>query len=231
MKISKISVQVKNKSRYSVEVDGNYSFSLSADDLLENKIARGDDVDSSKISELKTIGSKSLLYDRVINYLSSRPHSRQEIKTYLYKIITKNKDSKEISRDKKNQIIEEIIEKTESKNYINDLEFAEWFVNQRLKNSKPKSKNIINSELISKGIDREIIQTVFERFPNDFDQNSANLLAEKKLASLEDRYNDPKIIKQKLSTYLMGKGFTWEVVSDTIQSSQGTNEPSREILP
>ena len=223
MKISKISVQVKNKSRYSVEVDGNYSFSLSADDLLENKIARGDDVDSSKISELKTIGSKSLLYDRVINYLSSRPHSRQEIKTYLYKIITKNKDSKEISRDKKNQIIEEIIEKTESKNYINDLEFAEWFVNQRLKNSKPKSKNIINSELISKGIDREIIQTVFERFPNDFDQNSANLLAEKKLASLEDRYNDPKIIKQKLSTYLMGKGFTWEVVSDTIQSLLSKN--------
>ena len=223
MKISKISVQVKNKSRYSVEVDGNYSFSLSADDLLENKIARGDDVDSSKISELKTIGSKSLLYDRVINYLSSRPHSRQEIKTYLYKIITKNKDSKEISRDKKNQIIEEIIEKTESKNYINDLEFAEWFVNQRLKNSKPKSKNIINSELISKGIDREIIQTVFERFPNDFDQNSANLLAEKKLASLEDIYNDPKIIKQKLSTYLMGKGFTWEVVSDTIQSLLSKN--------
>src|SRR3989344_6164934 len=177
MKISKISVQVKNKSRYSVEVDGNYSFSLSADDLLENKIAKGDDVDFSKISELMTIGSKSLLYDRVINYLSSRPHSRQEIKTYLYKIITKNKDSKEISRDKKNQIIEEIIEKTESRNYINDLEFAEWFVNQRLKNSKPKSKNIINSELISKGIDREIIQTVFERFPNDFDQNSANLLA------------------------------------------------------
>ena len=138
-------------------------------------------------------------YNLCIRYLSYRPRSEKEIKDYL----TRKKIDEEIQN--------QIIEKLKTYNFINDVEFVKFWIEQRIK-FKHKPIRAIEYELKQKGIDKSLIEELLMSLENkdEFDLKNAKKLAEKKL----DFYRnlDGKKRKEKVMNYLLRKGFSYDVV-------------------
>src|SRR5436309_3472887 len=111
---------------------------------------------------------------RALRFLQIRPRSEKEIIDYLTK---KNVPEK---------TIEGVLQYLKEKKYVNDTEFAHWWVDQRTR-VKPKGKRFIAIELQQKGIARDIIDASFvsEGEPILSDKEKAVKILEKKKSRFE----------------------------------------------
>ena len=85
MRITAIKQQVKNPERVSIFVDGRYEFSLSLDELLQQKLKNGQELDLADVKRLKKVSDDGKLRTRALEWLLGRPHSTRELKDYLYR--------------------------------------------------------------------------------------------------------------------------------------------------
>jgi len=123
------------------------------------------------------------LSNKILKLLSYRPRSVFEIKFRLKKITDSEK------------LINTTIKRFIDKDLLNDQEFASWWVDQRTTH-RPKGNIALKSELLQKGIDRDII--------------NANLLDSKKEQKLAKKLISSKKItnKKKAYQYLRARGFS-----------------------
>lgn len=105
---------------------------------------------------------------KALRLLSYRPRSIREIKQRLTKT---NADT-----NTTNRVITNLIDQ----NLLNDQEFARWWVEQRVK-FRPRGNYALTQELVQKGIDREIIDSVLLSF--DAELELAKKLPQSKLSS------------------------------------------------
>jgi regulatory protein len=105
---------------------------------------------------------------KALRLLSYRPRSIREITQRLTKT---NADTHTINR-----VINNLIDQ----NMLNDQEFARWWVDQRIK-FRPRGNYALTQELVQKGIDREIIDSVLLSF--DAELELAKKLPESKRSS------------------------------------------------
>jgi regulatory protein len=115
------------------------------------------------------------------------------------------------------ELIEEIICDFIEKRYLNDENFARWFAENRRR--KNKSNRAISSELYAKGISAVTIQSILSDL-NETDSDSSNTEKEalnNLVNKLSDRprYKDP----QKLTSYLISKGFSYSDIKDVLTSN------------
>ena len=134
----------------------------------------------------------------------TRPRSTKEVKDYFRR--------KEIDAS----LHETILVKLIKLELLDDTKFAKWWVDQRLA-FKSKSKKDITFELRQKGIDTNIIKNILDDSEID-EVKIAKELITKKLYKWQ-KYED-KIKKQKISQYLAGKGFNWDIINSAIDLIQ-----------
>jgi regulatory protein len=145
--ITDIKAQVKTAGRYSIFVDGKYSFSLSDIALLEQQIRIGQELTKDRVAELKQLSSDDKLYGNTLRYLSIRPRSEWEVKTYLHR------------KQASPALADSILNKLSKDGYINDVSFAQaWVSSRRL--LRPTSKRKLQQELRSKRVSDEVIGQV-----------------------------------------------------------------------
>jgi regulatory protein len=140
------------------------------------------------------------LYNKTLHFLSFRPRSEKEIKDYLRK---KKADDLTVKR---------IIDNLRQNKFINDLEFAKWWIEQRTK-IKPRSNRVIKFELLQKGISKELVEELIRASDlTEFDR--ALDLANKKIKKYE------KLEKNKayeiIVRFLSSKGFEWDIIKEVI---------------
>ena len=106
-------------------------------------------------------------------------------------------------------MIEKIILKIKKYNYINDTEFAKWWLSSRTA-SKPKGINFIKIELLKKGVSRPIIEKVLRSAPNQLK------LAEKAIEKKLNMWQKIPLFEQKrkIYTFLASRGFEQEIIED-----------------
>ncbi len=106
---------------------------------------------------------------------------------------------------------------------LNDLEYAKSFIKEKTGGIKSISKRFIEIFLLKKGVDREVIEEAFVKtlFNNDSEKKAAQKLLDKKIKSLHDR--PLKEVKQKVTRYLLGKGFAPDIVFPLVDTK--TNFP------
>ena len=105
------------------------------------------------------------------------------------------------------EMIQEVVSRLESQNYINDQDFARYFIENRHQNKGISTKRLIQ-ELKIKGVDNDIIEQAM------FDQGTGNLfrdeeveiekMIKKQLRKTSDR--------QKIITYLARQGFSYDLI-------------------
>lgn len=211
--ITEIEQQKKNPKRVNVFLDGKFSFAVSVESKIVNKLKTGERLSPQKVQKLIFDDQVERLYDKAIKFLSYRPRSEKEVRdSLLLKLRLTDKGEEE----KKNfeHSIEEAIKKLEKIGQIDDREFASWWVEQRTK-FKKTSPRVVKLELLKKGVKKEIIDEVIA----ENELNPLELAIEagrKKLKNYQK--NDKKIFKEKMGRFLASKGFDWETVKEAVDS-------------
>ncbi|MDQ5958652.1 MAG: regulatory protein, partial [Patescibacteria group bacterium] len=85
MKITKLSVQVKNTDRVNVFIDNKYTLSLTLNQILEQKLKVGLELDQSDVNILQKLSQDGKVRARALEWVLLRPHSQKELKQYLQK--------------------------------------------------------------------------------------------------------------------------------------------------
>ena len=200
MRITDIKAQVKREGRYSVFVDGKYSFSLSENELLSSGIKIGQEFDEQGLQELKekAIEDKALM--RAYDLLARRPRSTWEMRDYL------------IRKDYPDQLIEKILNTLSNRGYLDDEKFARsWVENRRL--LKNTSKRRLRLELQQKRISPDIISRVLEADQTDERAVLKDIIAKKRQ---QIRYKDD----QKLIAYLLRQGFNYADIKSVLHDNK-----------
>ncbi len=149
--------------------------------------------------------TKAEIKKKALDLLARREHSRQELREKL------------LRREFNISEIEEVLEKLESENYLNDSRFAEEWIRSRKKN-KPRGKNLIKAELLDKGVEREIVEArLAENISRSEERKMARELAEKWLRKKSSQDYETREKKYKLTGYLSRKGFSREISRNLVE--------------
>ena len=215
MKITSVEPQ-KNSAgrrtkRFNIFLDGQFAFGADEDLVVDRRLIAGKEIlkeDLPKLLEEAEIGK---LMERMYGLLGRRQRSEKEIRDYFriknYKSRIKEKSF--VSE----LVIESVIDKLKRKGLLNDLEFAKAWVESR---SRKKGLNAIKSELINKGISREIVEDVLISQTSAVGEKTvAEKLLERKMKIWK---NLPDLeFKQKALQFLMRRGFGYETSKQVLE--------------
>ncbi len=197
MKITAIKAQVKNAERVSIYVDEKYSFSLNHAQLLEQKLRSGLELSPARLDELKRASDLGKAYDRALNYVMIRPRSELEVRQYGRR------------KEWTPEVTQTIIDKLQSRHYLNDAAFAKAWVQSRSL-TKNYSVRKLHLELKQKGVSEELINDALGN--SEYNEQAAlKALIAKKL-KLSRFANDP----QKLMMYLARQGFSYDDIKSAL---------------
>ncbi|HRI48158.1 MAG TPA: regulatory protein RecX, partial [Ignavibacteriaceae bacterium] len=152
---------------------------------------------------------KYFIRKKAIDLIARRPHSAFELKIKL------------MNRKYDKDLIDSIIKDLTQKNILNDREFAIQYSAERTSLRKI-GKQKIKSELIKKGIPNSIIEEVLENIDYADDYENAVKLAEKKYKSLHNRKIPPEKIKNKIISFLLSKGYDYEIAKQSVKKLELT---------
>jgi regulatory protein len=198
--ITDIKPQVKKPGYYNIFVDGKFALALSELDLSSNSLKVGQQLNGSELSDLHKTYTSSKCYHYALRYLATRPRSVSEMRDYLLR--------KQFSESD----IDSAITKLEQSNYLNDQNFAELWVENRMR-LNPKSSSVLSAELVKKGIDRDIISEVLSSL--SYEDQLASLISIIESKAHQTRYKD----KQKIIEYLARKGYSYGLIKEALEST------------
>ena len=200
MIISNISFE---KKKFHVSFDNGEEIKISEDTLVNFGLYKGQEVEEEFVENLKFEDEKSEALLLSYKFLQ-RNKTKHQLVDYLYK----NK----IQRD----IIDLVLPILEEKKYLNDEDYARRYLSDAL-NIKKYGKIKTRYMLMSKGIDKKIIEKVMEDYDYELEYMNALELIEKRISKDE---TDPKIINSA-KNYLQGRGFEFEIINFTLDDYLG----------
>jgi len=209
MKISRITKQ-KRGNRYNIFITDNgqesFGFGVDEDILVKYHLHKNMPLSESLIATLKQQDTIQKSYQQAINYLSYRMRSRFEMEQYL-----QQKDVEQIH-------INEIIERLESAGLLDDLEFANAFVRERM-NQSNKGPRYVKQELVKlKGIADNIASEALEQYTFASQFELAMKTAKRHIRRESKDSLQKKI--QRLQAALLRNGFYSDVIQEVIQESK-----------
>jgi len=190
----------KNGKRLNIYFDGEFSFGIDLDNFVKAGLKVDQELTEKEVEEIIKKAEFQKTLDKLLRFATLRPRSEKEIKDYF--------------RRKKvhESLYLNLLKRLRQLSLLDDEKFAKWWVEQR-QSFRPKPKRILNIELRIKGIKKEIIEKVLGETKIDEVKMARELLEKKayKWHALPRRQAG-----QKMSQYLAGRGFSWEVINSVI---------------
>lgn len=190
MKVTSIVQQINKKDRYSVFLDGKYSFSLSEGALLESKIYKNQVLSESEIKHFQNLSSDDKLYNQTLQLVASRLKTKWEVEVYL-----KQKGASPT-------LIETTLNKLSKIGLIDDAKYARSYISTR-SSLRPTSRRKMLADLNKKHLSQEAINEVLGP---DQDSEMTALLRIIETKKRQTKYQD----NTKLMQYLARQGFNYE---------------------
>ena len=186
-------IEAATNAKYKVYIDGEYAFILYKKELSRYHIAAGQELEEGVWQKIRTevIGKRAKL--RALHLLNDMGRTEAQLRQKL-------------ERDGyTTDVVEEAVSYVKSFGYINDENYARIYIDNR---KNRKSRKEIFANLLQKGIDREVVDRVFEECYEGED-------ARKAIAQiLKKKHYDPETADrketQKILGYLSRKGFGYE---------------------
>ena len=198
----------KRSGRFNVFTDNKFAFSIDEITLAQSHLKTGDNLTSDQIEEFIGKNQTGKLQEAALRYLSYRPRSEKEVADYLTQKIAKSQNIK-FNQAKESPQIRKVISKLKKYNYLNDQEFAKWFVSSRIR-SHPKGLSLIRLELKTKGITPDTIETILT---SSIDEHQLALDALKKKSKKWHNLSGIDL-KKKVYQYLASRGFSYDIIKE-----------------
>ena len=194
-------IKVHGKDAYWVQiyVDGEPAFTLPVEEAIH--LQRGQQLHPEEFARLNALAQYYQAKERAMTYLARRPRSVAEVRRYL--------------REKgfAPEIIERVLQRLQILDYVNDRDFAAFWVEQR-EAFRPRGVRALRYELRQKGIDDEIIDEAVR----DVDEITS---ARRALRTRTSRWRtlDWPVFRQKATAFLVRRGFTYDVIRDVVREA------------
>lgn len=199
-RITNLKEGVRNPERVNVYVNDKFAFSLDISQVVDLKVKVGRVISDTELEEFKKASEFGKLYQRTLEWVLMRPRSMKECQDYLYKKIYEKK------MDKK--YIDLIIDKLRAKGYLDDVRFAEYYVENRFV-KKGVSVKRLKMELAKKGVSKDIIEEVLAGSGRNDREEIIKMITKKRA-----RYDDEKLIQ-----YLCRQGFSYQLSKELVEAS------------
>lgn len=196
-KITALTPQLKNHQRINVFLDGEFAFGLTR--FVAAWLYIGQELDETKIEQLKKADQIETAYQRTLNYINYRDRSVSEVNKYLQKF------------NLTQQEIEDVINRLKEINCINDKRFACTWVENRTE-FRPRSPRALKYELHHLGISDGEIDHAIEGLDED-------QLAIKAASRQATRYANLEwlVFRKKMYGFLSRRGFSSECATNAIR--------------
>lgn len=192
--------QQKNKDRVNVYFDDKFGFGIDLDNFVLLHLKVDQELTEKEIEDIVKKAEFQKTLDKLLRFAMVRPRSEKEVTDYF-----RRKKVHESLQDK-------LLEKLKHLELLDDEKFAKWWVEQR-QAFRPKPKRILDQELRIKGVNKEIIQKTLGE-ENVDEEKMARELIEKK--SYKWKNLPTREAHQKMSQYLAGKGFGWDIIEKVL---------------
>lgn len=171
------------------------------DILVRYRLLAGRELDSEFQHQLEYETNLHKGINLALHYISFRPRSALEVKRYL------------VNKAIESEQIPEIIRRLEEQGYIDDLSFAEKWVEERML-LRPKGRYALRAELKEKGIKTEIIEQVLSKLDKKAEKKQALEFGRKKMKqSIDKPWHQ---VRDKIGRYLANKGYDIELILEIL---------------
>jgi regulatory protein len=206
-RITEIREQVRDPERVSLFIDGEFRLGMPRMVVAERNLQVGQFLTDQDLEVLESLDEISRATNNAVRLLSFRPRSRHELQTRLRR------------KGFPDEAIESAIERLAELGYVNDDEFASYWVENRQQH-RPRGRRLIASELRSKGVPSDVVERVIDEA--DIDEYSAALdLATARNARL--RGLDRNTWRRRMSGFLQRRGYGWDVVRRVMDELEHPN--------
>lgn len=195
--ITAITPQIKDKRRCNVYIDGRFCCGLTLEATVRNRLKVGQIVTPERLAEIQLESEKNTAFDKALTHISATQKTEKQVRTFLE------------SKGYLPAVVEYVVEKLRSYNFLNDGQYAESYVECA---AKRKGSRLIRMELKNKGVSEEAIDTAIESLTSEQEIGSASALLVK---YMRGKTCDKETL-QKAYRYLMGKGYDYEVIKSAL---------------
>lgn len=210
--ITRLVYQKRNKNRVSIFIDDAYAFSLP--DILASSLQIGQHLDDETIARLRAQDDRQRAMDKALRLLARRPRSQHEIDEALRQA--------DYAADIREQVIARLIEMA----YLDDQEFARWWVSNRTQ-FNPRSIRALQQELYQKGVSAAIVAEALAQLDDE-----TLAIAAGQQRSYRWRHLARADFDKKMLGYLQRRGFSYpaaRIATDHLRE-QILQEDATEII-
>jgi len=194
--ITSVTVQVKNKNRCSIFVDGEFLCGIPTEVAVKNRLAKGLELSKEQLDFILEEGMQQEAFDKGLTYVSKNLKTKKQVKDYL------------LGKGYPEKSVWACVDKLKEYGYIDDVAYSKRFI-ESTKNTQ--GKRLIEYKLMQKGVKKEDIEKAFLQLDITFESEALNV-AKKHLRNKEITKEN----LQKTYRYLIGKGFSYEETSKAI---------------
>lgn len=209
--ITKITTQ-RRKGRYNIFLDEKYAFAVDEALLIKHMLRKDMEISPAMQKELEEEDTGKKAYQRAVVYLQYALRSEKEVREDLIK-------------HEFEEQADDVIDLLKSQGFINDAEYAKSYV-RTASNLNRKGPRVIEQELFRKGISESDISQSMEEYPFSLRVENAFKLGEKVIHKSSSR--STRQTKQKLSEYLMQKGYDTDIIQTVIEDLPFEKEEAEE---
>ncbi|HWS85246.1 MAG TPA: RecX family transcriptional regulator [Ktedonobacteraceae bacterium] len=203
MRITALQPQTNNQDRINVFVDDQFLLGVSALIVLQMGLRVGQELSPDQLEQLNEEEALQQATNRVLNFLSFRPRSREEVRRYLRK------------KETPPELIDAVMQRLDDLDLINDQSFTEFWIESR-ERSNPKGAQALKNELRMKGVKRELVD---ELVTDEQDEERALRAGRKKAAQLTRQSDmDFKTFRARLGPFLQRRGFSYQVSTHAVHA-------------
>ncbi|AOM83651.1 recombination regulator RecX [Salisediminibacterium beveridgei] len=208
-KISRIKESKRKNGRYHIYMEKGegeeYTGTVSEDTLIKLNLLRAREITKEEYESIRSMEVIDQGVHTAINYISYRMRSRHEVFSHLK------------AKEFEDEVIDEVMERIDQLNLLDDLQFAEAFIRTK-RDTTGKGPRVIRQELYQKGIDESVIERAMQEFPDEQILDNAVKLIEKKAAHFNNESQRKQ--EQKLMQFMMTKGFPTEIIKQAIDIAE-----------
>lgn len=196
MKITVIALE-KIKSKYQVTFDNDTSIVANENLVLKYRLVKGHELELDEFQEALVENEYFDYYDKALSYLERGLKSKKKIYDYLV--------SKGASQDASNRITEELL----NKKLLDDTKYAQMLTDYYVRQGYGEMY------IKQKGLQNGVEKTVMEMALSEIDDESYLVSISKLIKKNEKSYKklEPFKRKQKLITYLLNHGFSYNLIN------------------
>lgn len=195
-RITALEPQKRSRDRINVYLDDEFAFSLAA--ISATRLSLGAWLTDEDIAELRDSDEFERARDKALNYLSFRPRSEFELRSYL------------VNRGFAKDVVEDALDRLGQVGLVDDAAFARHWVENRAQ-FRPRGKRLIAQELRQKGIPSRIVQQALQ----DYDEVAAIKRVAVEQARRLSRLA-PELFRRRLTARLVSRGFSYDLIRDTL---------------